>query len=267
MNKQFPTVTPLPFDDTELLLEQICDSYEDDLSNAPDSSFESYLEQIDNAFLPSLFQELLVLRLAYPTSDGTRASLGRYLKDYPHFEDIVLNVFAKYHNSSPTVTPTLFSLHSPKEETVDDLDNIQHIHQLGKYPVIGHLKSGGQGDVFLARHPTLGKIVVIKVLNRRVESDSSKQNRLIREGRILANASHANIVQIHDLDFHDGRPFLVMEFVEGPTLSTYLQNHTITRNTALKWVSAITASLQELHNQHIVHRDITPNNILICEGY
>ena len=82
----------------------------------------------------------------------------------------------------------------------------------------------------------------------------------------MANPGDANIVQIHDLDFHDGRPFLVMEFVEGPTLSTYLQNHTITRNTALKWVSAITASLQELHNQHIVHRDITPNNILICEG-
>ncbi len=83
----------------------------------------------------------------------------------------------------------------------------------------------------------------------------------------MANPGDANIVQIHDLDFHDGRPFLVMEFVEGPTLSTYLQNHTITRNTALKWVSAITASLQQLHNQHIVHRDITPNNILICEGY
>ena len=114
MNEQFPPITPLPFDDTELLLEQICDSYEDDLSNATDSSFEFYLEQIDNAFLPSLFQELLVLRLAYPSSDGTRASLGRYLTDYPHFEDIVLNVCAKYYNSSPTVTPTLFSLRSPK---------------------------------------------------------------------------------------------------------------------------------------------------------
>ena len=107
--------------------------------------------------------------------------------------------------------------------------------------------------------------MVIKVLNK-VDREYDTYDRLSREGQILANAQHPNIVQVHDLDFHDGRPFLVMEFVEGPTLASYLKTHSITEDTALRWVTAITEALSGLHVQHVVHRDITPNNVIINDG-
>ncbi len=266
MSDLFRPATPLPMDDSELLLDHLCDKYESLLKSDRDASFEELLSEIEKALVPSLFQELLILRLAYPTSDGTRGLISSYLRRYPEYEDIILNAYSHYNEASQTLTPTLFSVASQTDDTVDDLEDLQHVYQLGKYPVIGHLKSGGQGDVFLARHPTLGKVVVIKVLKNRVEHDSTRQDRLIREGQILANAQHPNIVQVHDLDFHDGRPFLVMEFVEGPTLSSYLRTQSITEATAIRWVSAISEALIGLHEQHVVHRDITPNNILIRDG-
>ena len=185
---------------------------------------------------------------------------------YPNYEDLILNAYSHYHEASPTLTPTLFSVESQTDDTIEDLNNLEHVYQLGKYPVIGHLKSGGQGNVFLARHPTLGKVVVIKVLKNRGTKNTTRHDRLIREGQILANAQHPNIVQVHDLDFHDGRPFLVMEFVEGPTLASYLKNSFYHRGYGSPLVTAITEALSGLHVQHVVHRDITPNNVIINDG-
>ena len=266
MTDLFHPATPIPIDDSELLLDHLCDKYEALLKVDRDASFDELLSEIDTPLVPSLFQELMILRLAYPTSDGSRTSISTYLRRYPNYEDLILNAYSRSHEASPTLTPTLFSVESQTDDAIVDLNNQEHVYQLGKYPVIGHLKSGGQGNVFLARHPTLGKVVVIKVLKNRVDQNTTRHDRLIREGQILANAQHPNIVQVHDLDFHDGRPFLVMEFVEGPTLASYLKTHSITEDTALRWVTAITEALSGLHVQHVVHRDITPNNVIINDG-
>ena len=200
MTDLFPPATPIPIDDSELLLDHLCDKYEALLKFDRDASFDELLSEIDTPLVPSLFQELMILRLAYPTSDSSRASISTYLRRYPNYEDLILNAYSRYHEASPTLTPTLFSVESQTDDTIEDLNNLEHVYQLGKYPVIGHLKSGGQGNVFLARHPTLGKVVVIKVLKNRVDQNTTRHDRLIREGQILANAQHPNIVQVHDLD-------------------------------------------------------------------
>ena len=79
---------------------------------------------------------------------------------------------------------------------------------IGKYVVVCALDAGGQADVYRAVHPTLGKEFVIKLSRKPQPSDHAERDRLVAEGKILAELDHPNLARIHDLDFHNGHAFL-----------------------------------------------------------
>ena len=125
-----------------------------------------------------------------------------------------------------------------------------------KYEVRRVLGTGGMGTVLLARDRNLGRLVALKVL---LTQCSDYLERLRSEARLLARLEHPAIVRVHDLDVHDGRLFLAMEYVPGGSLAlARLEPEPLVRS-----VRGIVEALAHAHRQGVVHRDIKPENILL----
>jgi serine/threonine protein kinase len=136
-----------------------------------------------------------------------------------------------------------------------------------RYRLIRQLGAGAMGTVYQAEDIKLQRMVAIKVLPQSSIPDPEAVARFRREARALAQLSHASIVQAYDEDEDGGRHFLVMEFVEGQTLSALLKRHgqiAPTRAASYGWHAA--QGLAHAHERGLVHRDLKPSNLLITSG-
>ncbi len=139
--------------------------------------------------------------------------------------------------------------------------------QLGKYKIISLLGKGGMGEVYLAHDPELDRKVAIKLLPPSIAHDPEQIARFKREARMVARLNnHPNIAIIHDLELNDTTPFLVLEYVPGPTLAERLQGGRMPLAEALPIFQQIAAALVEAQKQGIIHRDLKPANIKIAPG-
>jgi serine/threonine protein kinase/Tfp pilus assembly protein PilF len=130
------------------------------------------------------------------------------------------------------------------------------------YRIIEKLGEGGMGVVYLAEDKHLARRVAIKFLS---STDRHYRARFIREARAVSALNHPNIATVHDYgETDDGQPFIVMEFVNGKTLSAILDDG-LTLRRSVEVVSSIAEALSEAHEQGIVHRDIKPSNVVISE--
>src|SRR5882724_7479678 len=94
---------------------------------------------------------------------------------------------------------------------------------LGHYRIEGKLGAGGMGEVFLALDTVLGRRVAIKVIGGKTPEDAAARRRLLREAQTASALNHPNICVIHEAGEFDGRGYIVMEHVEGRTLSSLIQ--------------------------------------------
>ncbi len=128
------------------------------------------------------------------------------------------------------------------------------------YRIIEKLGEGGMGVVYLAEDQHLARRVAIKFLT---STDHHYRARFIREARAVSGLTHPNIAIVHDYgETSTGQPFLVMEFVQGKSLSELLDEG-LTMRRSVEIVSSIAEALAEAHHHGIVHRDIKPSNILV----
>jgi predicted Ser/Thr protein kinase len=136
---------------------------------------------------------------------------------------------------------------------------------IGRFPVAGRISSsGGQADVFLAFHPDLSVPVVLKWHRCRVTPDVAHRDNLVREGRILAGLEpHPNLLRVYDLGIHEGRPFLVLEQVQGRNLAQHAEDERPTPRRAAEVVAALAEAAHLAHQHEVIHRDIKPQNVLI----
>lgn len=136
-----------------------------------------------------------------------------------------------------------------------------------RYEVLSVIARGGMGIVYKARQLSLGRLVAIKILPAPVD-DCVVYQRFELEARSLANLSHQNIVSIYDYgQMEDGRPFLVMEFIEGASVASLLREK---RVIAVEQISEIVAQVCDglscAHKQKLIHRDLKPGNILVSQA-
>jgi serine/threonine protein kinase len=137
--------------------------------------------------------------------------------------------------------------------------------QIGGYEIIRELGRGGMGTVFLAGRPDdpYLKQVAIKLINRGMDSDAIVK-RFVMERQILANLDHPNIARLIDGGTtEDGRPFLVMEYIEGVSITRYCDEHRPNTTRRLQLFRQVCAAVQFAHQNLIVHRDLKPSNILV----
>src|SRR6187455_2741090 len=137
---------------------------------------------------------------------------------------------------------------------------------IGKVRIDKLLARGGMAEVYLGTHLTLERPVAIKLLQSHIEEDPDLLVRFHREAKVVAGLRHSNIVQIYDFDAIDGHPYIVMEFLRGPTLANYLRglhekNERIPLQQVSRLLNRLTAALDYAHGQGVIHRDIKPGNI------
>ena len=138
--------------------------------------------------------------------------------------------------------------------------------EIGKYTIIKRLGKGGMGEVYLAKHKTLGIFRALKMLSQDSDNSNAKfLERFIREAKLASEIRHPNIVGVMDVetDSDCGFPYIVMEYVDGGSLRNSLSaSKRLSEEQAVVIVEAVAAALQAAEEHNIVHRDIKPDNIM-----
>ena len=135
---------------------------------------------------------------------------------------------------------------------------------VGPYRIIEQLGQGGMATVFKAYHAALDRFVALKVLHPAFTEDHTFPSRFQREARLMAKLEHPNIVPIFDYAEHDGRPYLVMKFIEGETLKARIATGRLSPAEIARVVDAVGAALSYAHQHGILHRDVKPSNVLLA---
>lgn len=135
--------------------------------------------------------------------------------------------------------------------------------KLGPYEVVSPVGAGGMGEVYKARDTRLDREIAIKVLPESFAQDHERLGRFELEARAASGLNHPNIAVIHDIGNHDGRPFLVMELLEGATLYERIAAGTFPPDEFLELAIQMADGLDAAHSKGIVHRDIKPANLFL----
>jgi eukaryotic-like serine/threonine-protein kinase len=132
----------------------------------------------------------------------------------------------------------------------------------GSFRMVRELGRGGMGTVWLAEHALIQKRVAVKVLHAHLIRDRRLVTRFLSEARTLTLVQHANVVSLFDLNMRAGRPYLVMEYLEGQSLAAFAQGP-LAPALAVELLSQVCDALGAAHAHGIVHRDLKPANVFL----
>jgi len=138
----------------------------------------------------------------------------------------------------------------------------------GKYRIVQRLGIGGMGEVFKVEHTFLGSIRVVKIIRAQISSSSDAHERFLREARLATKVQHPNVATLHDFSaLPDGSHYMVWEFIEGENLAQVLRRRgTLAPRHAVRIARQALAGLEAIHRAGIVHRDISPENLMITHA-
>jgi len=134
----------------------------------------------------------------------------------------------------------------------------------GSYTGLTLLGRGGMGEVYRSQHPTLNRAVAIKILPEHIAGKADAEKRFLREAQTIAKLKHPNIVTLHDVGEQDGKPYMVMEYIDGQDLSDLLHERgRLPLDEALPILRDMAAALDYAHQNGVIHRDIKPSNVMV----
>jgi tetratricopeptide (TPR) repeat protein/predicted Ser/Thr protein kinase len=135
--------------------------------------------------------------------------------------------------------------------------------QISHYRIISRLGAGGMGEVFLAEDTKLERKVAVKLLTAKTQGDENARKRLLREAKAAAHLDHPNICAIYEVNDEGPDVFIVMQYIEGDTLSSRIKNTPLDLKEAINITLGIADALSEAHSRGIIHRDIKPHNVIV----
>ncbi|HEY8430042.1 MAG TPA: protein kinase [Sandaracinaceae bacterium] len=136
----------------------------------------------------------------------------------------------------------------------------------GRFRLIQRLGSGGMSSVYLARHVLIDRLMAIKTLRRDLARDPVQRDRFLREARAVNRINHENIVEISDFgETEDGLVYLVMEYVPGESLLSYMAKGPFPALRALDVAEQCASALGRAHQMGVIHRDLKPENVLLVQ--
>jgi len=135
--------------------------------------------------------------------------------------------------------------------------------KIGAYEVLAEINRGGMGMVYKAIDPQLRRLVAIKVLLAGEGAKDEDLKRFKREAQATARLQHPNIVPIYAVGEHEGKPYLVMDFIEGKTAKQLKEEGKMTPRLALSIIEGVAEGLHHAHLHGVVHRDVKPANIIV----
>jgi serine/threonine-protein kinase len=134
---------------------------------------------------------------------------------------------------------------------------------LGRYELLGLLGAGGIGEVYRAHDNRLGRTVAVKLVTDPADHEAGA--RLLVEARLASTLNHPNICGVHEAKNDDDLPFIVLELVEGPTLSDVLNARQPSAREIVQWGQGVAAALDHAHRRGIIHRDLKSANVALSE--
>jgi Tol biopolymer transport system component/predicted Ser/Thr protein kinase len=138
--------------------------------------------------------------------------------------------------------------------------------RLGPYEIQAPIGAGGMGEVYRARDTRLERTVAVKVLPSHLSTSPEVRQRFEREAKTISQLSHPHICALYDVGNQDGVEFLVMEYLEGETLSDRLVKGPLAFDQVLRYGLEIADALDKAHRQGIVHRDLKPGNVMLTKS-
>ncbi len=137
--------------------------------------------------------------------------------------------------------------------------------KLGPYEILAPIGAGGMGEVYKARDTRLERTVAVKVLPQHLSSSPEVRQRFEREAKTVSQLSHPHICALYDVGREGETEYLVMEYLEGETLSARLASGSLPLSQTLKFGVEIADALDKAHRQGIVHRDLKPGNVMLTK--
>src|SRR5687767_1355287 len=135
---------------------------------------------------------------------------------------------------------------------------------IGRYRIIGRLGKGAMGVVYRAVDDVMGRPVAIKVMMADLEEDPETSARFYREAQVAGQLAHRNVITIFDMGDDGGRPFIVMELIDGYSLADYLKRpETAALEVRVELMRQLGDGLHAAHQRSVYHRDVKPGNLLV----
>jgi len=169
----------------------------------------------------------------------------------------------EYLESAPGIVPEEVTAEAPLQSSSLIGKKVSH------YRVLDVIGGGGMGMVFKAEDLKLGRLVALKFLPEEFAGDAVALGRFEREAQTASALNHPNICTIHEIDEHEGQPFIVMELLQGDNLRDRLsatKQQSLPLPELLEISAQICDGLQAAHDKGIIHRDIKPANIFLCKS-
>lgn len=215
-------------------------------------SVEEYFVHVPE--LRNDFEESLVLingEVQLRRETGGNPQVDEYRRRFPELSDDIAVQFEvdRILNGAEGIEP--ISLDKPTSEIA--LPGYQFLERLG---------TGTSGVVFKARQESLDRLVAIKVANV-AGADAKQLVRQRQEAEILSRLRHPNVVHVYEVRHHNGWLYLVMEFVDGPTLKEFAAGKTLAAKEAAGLVLTFAETMQAVHDAGVLHRDLKPSNVLV----
>jgi serine/threonine-protein kinase len=202
-------------------------------------------------------------------------------EDWKRIKDVLAEALEK----DPSERPTYLDKNCPDPESRKEVESLISAYEtgdanfleqsdfergtlaagviVGSYEILGHLGSGGMGDVYRAYDSKLGREVAIKVLRRNLAHDPTFLQRFQREAHVLASLNHPNIVTVYDVGRDESTGYIAMELVDGKALDEVLAAGPLPLRDVLDVAAQAGAGLAAAHSSRIVHRDLKPKNVMI----
>lgn len=260
-------------------IDAICATFESACRNGTPLAIETIVGEAPEAERPALLAELLHIDIEWRKRRGEPAPVAEYLARFPEHETVVRSIYNDVRPLSLTIVghdPDGEPLKKPsaaagaiaEAETfapvVKGVKQAESLPTIPGYEIDGLLGRGGMGVVYSARQVSLGRRVAIKMVLAGELAAPEDCVRFLGEAEAIAKLRHANIVQIFQVGAHEGRPFIALEYVDGGSLRERLQGRPLPPRAAAALIEKLARAVHHAHQQGIVHRDLTPGNILLA---
>jgi serine/threonine protein kinase/predicted ATPase/energy-coupling factor transporter ATP-binding protein EcfA2 len=204
---------------------------------------------------PSTVAELIASEHRLRGRSRQRVEPDEYLQRFPDLYDRIIALLSAEAASTDAAVSTLVP---PVSLRWPELPGYELVQQLGR---------GGMGVVYKAIETQLGRHVALKFLPSEYARNPDRLERFLREARTASALNHPHICTIHSLGEHEGRPYIVMEYVDGRTLRAMLAERPSIEQ-IVEWMTQAAQALSAAHEAGVVHRDIKPDNIMVrADGY
>ncbi len=199
--------------------------------------------------------------------DRLDQALAKYMEEAEAFKDSLSELCAlqaKYVEDHLDLAPQLLSHFENESVVLSDLGSIPcRLPDFGRYTDIKYLGHGGMGVVYKAFDQELDISLALKMSLPGNLITAEEMRRFSLEAQSMAKLKHPNIVRVHDVGEHEGRPFLSMELVEARSLDEHLDRFTHDQRSAAKLMVGVARAVHHAHQRRVLHRDLKPANILL----